>query len=441
MTSAAAPVPHRELVRDRNFLSLLVTQGFDEAASQIARLALAFITLARTGSALWTAAAFAVSFIPTVLGPAVLGPLSDRLSCRSVLLVSDLARAAIVGFLALVAVSTSPLWVLFLLLFLAELFTPASEAARSHSIRQVLGDAPRVAGGLGISRTVALIGRVVGLVVGGAVIGIAASRSALVLSAACFLVAAVVTAVAVPRLPIRLEAGASVTRLLADAKAGRSELRADPARRSLLLLAVAGSLAAFTPEALALPYAARAGARPLMGAVLVACVVAGAAIGSLLISRRKPRRQAELLLPLALGSGLVLLLVAPAPPVVVLVVLWLIAGLMQAYLVPCTAFLGMLGPEGGRPHVAALTSVSWAVAAVVSFLVAGGVAQLTSPAFAVVACASLSLVLILLATHNWAGRELRQSVSQLQRAGRAPTRVESADEELVQADDSGVMRR
>jgi MFS family permease len=381
-------VSYRDVLRHREFLGLITAQSISEVGDQIARLALALVVLDRTGSAFGAAAAFAVSFLPMFLGSAVLGPLADRLSRRSVMLVSDVARAALIAFFALVAVGTTPLWLMFLLLFFAELFTPAFDAARTATIPDILEDSAECAAGFGLSRTVSLITQVVGLVVGGAIVGVLGPRLGLIVDAATFVLSFAVLLVMVRRRPAPLPGGASLGSLLRDAKDGVGQLSADPARKSLLLLAVASSLAVVAPEALALSYARDVNASDVSGAALVACVVGGAAVGSILVSRRRPLRQIELLLPLALGCGLILLLVAPEPPMFVAMPIWMIAGLLQAFLVPCMAFMTLLTPSDERGRIAGLSSSAWALATVVSFLFSGAVADLTSPAFAEIGRAS-----------------------------------------------------
>ena len=95
-----APVRYRDVLGHREFRGLVVAQVLSEVGDQIARVALALLVLDRTGSALGAAAAFALSFVPGFFGSAFLGPLADRLSRRSVMLVADAARFLVVGLIA-----------------------------------------------------------------------------------------------------------------------------------------------------------------------------------------------------------------------------------------------------------------------------------------------------------------------------------------------------
>jgi hypothetical protein len=130
------------------------------------------------------------------------------------MLVADLCRAALIAFFALVAVGTTPLWLLFLLLFFAELFTPAFDAARTATIPDVLTDPAECAAGFGLSRTLSLVTQVVGLVFGGAIITLLGPRLGLAVDAVTYIVSFVVLLVMVRPRPAELPGGASLVSLL-----------------------------------------------------------------------------------------------------------------------------------------------------------------------------------------------------------------------------------
>jgi MFS family permease len=180
-----------------------------------------------------------------------------------------------------------------------------------------------------------------------------------------------------------------------------------------------------------------------MGAVLLATVLAGAAVGSVVVARQRPLRQIARVQILALASAAVLLLMASAPPLLVTVLIFAMSGLLQAFLVPCMAFMTLLTPSDQRGRISGLSSAAWALATVVAFLFSGLVADLTSPAFSVVLCASISLVLILLVTHRWPARSLRESVAQLSRVKlpESSTDEPSYGQALAEVDQSRAMQR
>ena len=182
-----------------------------------------------------------------------------------------------------------PLWVLFVLLFVAELFTPVFESARAASVPDILADpaaghrghrsdplaapgqpgdrpghrrrrraAHRVAVGADPRR------RVVPAVV----------RTRLVLHEAA-------------RRP-RWSRRASLGVLVADLRQGWSLLMADRSRRALVLLGWAMAASLVAPEAVALAYVRDQGQPDAWGGILMASVITGAAVGSVYVGRRPP---------------------------------------------------------------------------------------------------------------------------------------------------------
>src|SRR5688572_28798166 len=86
---------------------------FAELASvvgdQLARVALAVLVYGRTGSALWAAFTYALTFLPALLGGVLLSWLADRYRRREVMIMADLLRA---GLVAAMAIARLPLPVL-----------------------------------------------------------------------------------------------------------------------------------------------------------------------------------------------------------------------------------------------------------------------------------------------------------------------------------------
>src|SRR3954452_25160812 len=92
-------------LRVREFRSLWAAELLSVAGDQLARLALAVLVFARTSSARLTALTYALTFIPAVLGGALLSGLADRFSRRRILVVADLVRAGLAGAMALPGLS------------------------------------------------------------------------------------------------------------------------------------------------------------------------------------------------------------------------------------------------------------------------------------------------------------------------------------------------
>ena len=114
------------------------------------RLALAVLVLERTGSPAWAAGVTAVSLAGFVGIGQVLATLADRHGRVAVMLVADVARAALFAAMLL----PLPVGGLLVLAFLAGLATPPFEAARSAALPDLVpedryGEALALAGHLG----------------------------------------------------------------------------------------------------------------------------------------------------------------------------------------------------------------------------------------------------------------------------------------------------
>jgi MFS family permease len=404
----------RDVLAVREFRALVLAQIASEAGDQIARVALALIVLADTGSALLAAATFAVSFLPTFLGAALLGPLADRFSRKTLMLLADVGRAAAIGVLALAAGPDTPLWVLFLLLFVAELFLPLFEAARAASIPDILPTPALVTAGTGLTRSLHLANQAIGLVLGGLVVQLTSPQAALFIDSISFIVSYAIIAAFVRNRPATLEATDSLGVIISDLREGASLLLADPSRRALILLGWGMAAALIAPEAVALAYARDNGELDAWGAVLMASVITGAALGSVLVGRRTPRDQLDLVLPLSIAVCLPLLLTGIEPPIALLVLLWFLSGMAQAFLVPVMSFTTLLTPNEHRGRVIGIASAGFAAVTALGYLLTGLIADATSPAFAVTAMAVLGLAVVSAAFLSWPVKELRRDVKALQ---------------------------
>jgi len=404
----------RQVLGVREFRGMVIAQIASQAGDQIASVALALLVLNQTGSPLLAAGTFAVSFVPSLLGSALLAPLADRFSRRSLMLGSDIGRAITVALIALLAVPGTPLWVLFALLFVSELFTPLFDSARMASIPDVLGTPSYVTAGTGLSRALNLINQAVGLFVGGLIVQLTSPRVALFLDALSFIISFAVLAVTLRERPSPLESTPSIKVLFADLTEGWTMLMRDPSRRAFVLLGWALAAPLVAPEAVALAYAKDNGEVDGWGGALMAGVVVGAAIGSVLIGRRALRVQLDLVLPLAVLMCLPLLVTGIEPPIPIVLVLWSLCGAAQAFLIPVMTFTTLLTPNEARGRVVGIAAAGFALFTTLGYLATGWVATLTSPAFAVVVMAVLGLAVAAIAYLLWPAASLRADIRRLE---------------------------
>jgi MFS family permease len=407
------PATYREALRSREFRGLVIAQVLSEWGDHIARVALAALVLDRTDSAFLAVLAFVVSFVPAVFGSALLGGLADRWPRKVVLLGCDLGRGLIIAVLALLAVGSTPIWVLLLTLLLAEVFSAPFEAAQRSVVPDILAQ-PRLAlAGMGLMRVLFQLDQVIGIALAGVVIYFVDARWALLLDSATFGVSFVVLAITVRWRPASQQTQGTPTTLLQEFRAGFRLVFDDPALRALVMLGWGAAVFIIAPEAVALAYARHDGAGSAVGAALMASIPAGAALGAYLVGRQGPLRQVQLLLPLALATCLPLLATCVAPPWEVALGLWFLSGLGQGFLLPLIGTVNLLAPAHFRGRVNGLAGAGFALASASSFLLAGALADVTSPPVAVTVAGAVGVGLIGAARHSWPRGAIRRAAAEV----------------------------
>jgi MFS family permease len=406
----------RDVLGVREYRGMLLAQIASEAGDQIARVALALLVLSHTGSVLLAAATFAISIVPSFFGGALLGGLADRYSRRTLMLGADLLRAVVIAILALVSLPDTPLWILFALLLLAETATPVFASARGATTPEVLGAVGLVTYGAALSRSLSLANQAVGLVVGGVIVQFTSPRVALFLDAISFVVSFVILLVFLKPRPATKEGAQSIRMLFSDLARGWNLLMDDRSRRALVLLGWGMALPLVAPEAVALAYVRSQGDSDGWGGLLMASVVTGAAIGAFLVGRRPPRDQLDLVLPMAIAMSLPLLVTGIEPPILVLVALWTLSGMAQAFLVPVMTFTTLFTANEQRGAVVGIAGAGFSLLTFLGYFLVGLVANLTSPAFAVVVFAVVGLVIASVAFLTWPGRRLVIDLDRLERS-------------------------
>jgi MFS family permease len=399
-------------LRSREFRGLVIAQVTSDWGDYIARVALASVVLARTDSAFLAVLAFVVSFVPAVFGAALLGGLADRSSRKAVLLICDLGRGLVVTLLAVVAVDSTPVWVLLGVLLLAEFFSAPFDATQRAVVADVLPE-PRLAlAGMGLMRVLYQLDQVIGIALAGLVIFAVGARSGLVIDAATFGISFVVVLVTLRARPARRD-GEMPASFLHEFRAGVHLLFDDVALRAIVVLAWGATVFVIAPEGAALAYARHDGMPAQVGAALMASVPAGAGIGAYLLGRQAPMRQVASMLPLAVLSCLPLLATCLAPPWWVTMFLFFASGLGQAFLLPLMATVNLMTPAAFRGRINGLAGSGFSLASAAAYLLAGAVADLTSPAVAVTASGVLGLALIGAITRSWPRAAIHRSASRV----------------------------
>ena len=134
-TARRRAASYRAVFAIREFRTLWWAQVVSYLGDQIAQVAIAVLVYARTGSPLLTALAYALTYLPPILGGPLLAALTDAFPRRQVMITLDLARG---GLVELMALPSMPLAGTCALLCATVLLGPPFSAARSALLPQIL---------------------------------------------------------------------------------------------------------------------------------------------------------------------------------------------------------------------------------------------------------------------------------------------------------------
>ena len=141
------------------------------------------------------------------------------------------------------------------------------------------------------------------------------------------------------------------------------------------------------PEGVAAPYAAHLDAGTVTVGLLMAADPVGAAIGMAVLSRWvPPANHPRIIGPLAMLSGLPLMLSALSPSAVTAIALWAITGFLSSYTLLAFAEFTLAVPDRRRGHATGLVSAGLRTAQGLGILLAGALASWLDPAVSVALC-------------------------------------------------------
>ncbi|NEB51917.1 MFS transporter [Streptomyces griseus] len=321
---------YREVLAEPRFRLIFSTRTVAITADSLRITTFSVLVFSSTGSALLSAVAFGIGFIPQLFGSLLLGSLADRLPPRALITGGYALTCATALLLALVRM---PVAASLGLVALVSLATPVFHGASSRLVAQSLkGDAYVL--GRSLNNIAGAGAQLLGLALGGAAVAALGPRQALTVSAALYLSCALAIRIRLPRLePAELGVTAD-----GDGGAVRASLhgtalllRGHTVRQ--LMLAQWLPVALVTgAEGLIVAYAGEHHFPPGWYAVLMGCLPAGMLVGDLLVGRllRPPARE-RLVVPLAALAGLPLIGFAAEPGAGVSSGLLLLSGLGYAY--------------------------------------------------------------------------------------------------------------
>ncbi|RJL29956.1 MFS transporter [Bailinhaonella thermotolerans] len=365
-----------EVIAIREFRALWLGQGLSLLGDQMAQVALAVLVYDRTGSALLTAATYALTYLPPILGGPLLSGLADRYPRRRVMITCDVARAVLV---AAMAVPGMPFAALCVLLFCVVLLSAPFSAARAALLPEILPGDKYVVGSA-LQNMTHQATQMIGFVAGAGVITLLGPYRALALDSATFLASALFLVAGVrSRAASAGPEDRSRPSMWTMTRAGARMVFGDPRLRTLVLFAW---LCGFyiVPEGLAAPYAAELGGGPVAVGLLMAAMPTGTVIGAFLFSRLvSPSGRLRSMGWLTLLTCAPLIFSALGPGLPIVLGLWVLSGIGGAYQLAANAAFVQCVPAEGRAQAFGLVQSGLLAAQGLGILLGGAAAQALGP--------------------------------------------------------------
>ncbi|SNY31169.1 MFS transporter [Paractinoplanes atraurantiacus] len=349
VTESDRKVTFRDLFGVREYRALYLSLIVNWVGDYLARAAITVLVYEESKSVLMSAAAFAVSFLPWVVGGPLLSALAERYPYRRVLITADLFRMVVIAMLLIPGV---PIPVMLLLVFLASLGTPPTQAARSALQPLVVGrDKLPIA--VATNATTVQAAQVFGYMAGAALATAINPQVALAIDVVTFAVSAALIAWGVQPRPAAHDRSER-RHLLRESGEGFQLVFGTATLRSIAIMVFVLTMFAVVPEGLAAAWAAESdpdsATRGLDQGLIMAAGPIGFVVGGLLISRLAgPELRDRLVRPLAVLAALVLVPALAGPPAPVVAVLVALSGIAQGGITPTlNARFVLILPHGYR---------------------------------------------------------------------------------------------
>ncbi|MFC9385716.1 MFS transporter [Streptomyces venezuelae] len=383
----APPGGYRAVFAVREFRFVFAAHLFSLLGVVVSELALTVLVYDMTRSPLLSSLTFALGFLPYLLGGTLLAGLTDRLPPRRILVVCDLVCA---GCVAVMAAPATPVALLLVLRCAIAVVSPVFNGTRMATLADILGEGDLFVLGRSLLRIVSQSALLTGYAAAGVLLTVVPPRGALVVTAATFLASALLLRLGTARRPAR--AGGA-----AGGLPGTFAVLRNRRVRALMLMFWVPPLFAVVPEALAAPYADRAGASTAALGLLMCALPVGTIAGELFAgSFLSAATRSRIVLPLAVTGVLPYLLYAPEPGVPLAAAALLLAGATGAYTLGLDAWFVAAVPEEQRGR--AMTLMTAGMMTVQGVGMAGaGIAAEFAPVHVVVAGTGVLGTLCLLA--------------------------------------------
>ena len=365
---------YREVFAIREFRALWTAQVLSYAGDQFAQVAIAILVYHRTGSPFLTALAYALTYLPPIIGGPFLSGLADFIPRRTVMISCDVIR---VGLVAPMAIPSLPFPALCALLFCTVLLGAPFSSARTAMLPDVLpGD--KFVLGSAIGNMTYQASQILGFITGAAVVVAINPYRTLALDSLSFALSAVIIALWTKRRPAARH-DSSRPSLWSITRDGATVVFRNRTLRALVLF---GWLAGFyvLPEGLAAPYARALGGGGLTVGLLMAAMPVGSVISAIILGRFvKPSARLRMMGWLAILACAPLIGSAARPPLAVVLALWILSGIGSGYQLAAAAAFVQSVPDSGRALAFGLAQSGLLASQGLGIIVGGAAAQVLGP--------------------------------------------------------------
>jgi predicted MFS family arabinose efflux permease len=380
---------YRDVFAVRSFSVIFASRTLAIAADTLRIVALSVLVFTATGSAWLSAITFGIGFLPQVIGGMLLGSLADRLRPRPLITAAYLVECGTAAALALLPL---PTWLALTLVAAVAVGTPVFNGASNRLVAEVLtGDAYVL--GRSLSTMASGGAQLLGLAAGGVAVAALGAQKALLVTAACHLVAAVIIRSGLPDFPAVPGAGGVVRQSWST----NARLLADGWVRRLLLVQWLPCAFFVGGEALLVAYSVGRGFPPASVGLLLASPPAGMLLGQLVVGRFvRPATRTRLVAPLILLLGLPPVAFLADPPVAVCCGLMLLGGAGFAYSLGLQRAFVEAVPEVSRGQSFGLLSTGMMTFQGLGPVLFGAVAQVGPTRYAIAAAGVATVATALL---------------------------------------------
>lgn len=271
-------------LKNRDFLNLWLAQLISRIGDGIHEIALAWLVLELTGSALSMGAILAVSVTPNLLFGLPAGVFVDRFNRKRIMVFADLARTVIVLVIPVAyIIGFLEIWMIFAVAFMTSTAEAFAGPARQSSIPNLVAEE-----NLDPANSLVQITRAVsslfGLSLGGAVVALFGPSNSFFLDSFSFFLSMVFISL-ITYGHVNREGAESLFRdLVVKVKGGLSYVTNDPFIRQLIIIAAAINFI-IAPINVIIPFFIKEtlGLSASVYGVMAACLSAGMIVGSLII--------------------------------------------------------------------------------------------------------------------------------------------------------------